>query len=328
MASTAAKSTFDLRNKVKDMSTRARLTGYTRFLLLELALIQGKNDCSWCKNETLRRTLGAGKNEVKICLDRLIKLGLISQKDRGGRIKTTVVESAVDAWIALDSTTRASKGEVEEDSPISVDLVEESDEVISVDHDDEAITNFEPDEQPVVQTSGKLGETATETCNRYLRDGFPVAPETERADAVQLLTLLYNYCNRPTWTSSKIMEQADTLAPLCKRANFERVRDVLAWVFEIPAACVKVAWTTIIAGQSDPAAYFVLQFGKNLERNYLAWTKAQMKAIPTATTAKPAVGASAEPGLTDKEKWNLGNDQFERDNGYRMAEYQQIDQVA
>jgi hypothetical protein len=260
MANTATRGTFDLRNKVKAMSKRARLTGYTRFLLLELALIQGKNDCSWRKNETLRRTMGAGKNEVKICLDRLVKLGLIAQKDRGGRIKTTVVESAVDAWVALDSTTGANKDDDEEDSPISAEPVEDEEQDVLPVHDDSTRLGVEPEEQP----------------SEYGTLGIPLAPDPDSSPAEQMAVALYNFVGRRAHQNTQWhqCESANELDKLSTVHGFDLVRDVMLWAYTVDDF-----WPSRLIGRTEPMSYFILKFADQFLPKYLGWKAAQTNAF-------------------------------------------------
>jgi len=139
--------------------------------------------------------------------------------------------------------------------------------------------------------------TADEIITGYIKFGIPEAPGLDTLPSIQLAVLLYNLCGRPAaWRGAAYFQgQIKTLAALRKLAGFERVRDVIDWVFHHD----EWKWDSLIVTQADPSKYFSEKFASDLEPKFLGWKMAEDKVLRRAV---PLRVATAEEWLA-KIKW-------------------------
>lgn len=140
---------------------------------------------------------------------------------------------------------------------------------------------------------------ADETITGYLTIGIPAAPDHTTHESIQLAVLLYNLCGRPSaWRGAAYFRgQIKTLATLRKLAGFERVRDVIDWVFHHD----DWRWDSLIVTQADPSRYFSEKFASDLEPKFLSWKMAEVKATRT-TDAAPMKTKTIEERLALLDK--------------------------
>lgn len=178
-----------------------------------------------------------------------------------------------------------------------------------------------PRTEPVVVTD-PLPPALIPVLQKYLKDGIPEVPDASTPETVRLLVLLYNYVGRPSrWNDlSYLLTQATALSRLREGSSFERVCDVMHWVFEEEQP--KGDWTgwadKIVSHikYAGPAQYIAGHFAKDLEPQTLTWLAKQKKATTTHKIC--------DKGAQVKDASKLTPDELEKAN---KAEEEHADHI-
>ena len=307
---------FKLYNMLQKTPSRGVLGSGDRLLLITVALAQGSNESTWKGNKALCVACGMSQHTLTSHLHDLAALKLIQRRQERYIVHTAILVDNLDRWnsapddeeiTARVKEVQAMRRERWTKEKKGTKTGRKKATTIPVDRID-AVVEPVPQAIPVIEPI-------------KIVPGIPSTPDPSAHESVQLATLLFNYIGRRGSLNnlSQLAAMAKQLAPLLKASGFERVHDVMAWVFNEREANAVIDYAGKITGRDEPATYFAEQYVKNLERNFNAWQKKQsrMAQAATPTTALTTLNHAKSATLEDFAA------KFERLNGEPLVGYKE-----